>query len=80
MDHEVLKRKYEIFTGVWKFYKKWAEKLPLDDMQWNQINQDAEALMEKYREDVLTKEIILAAVMDMDIEDRRERRESLHSE
>lgn len=47
-----VKRYYKIYTDVWKFFRKYAEQLPLSDSQWNEACREMIDICEQYKGDM----------------------------
>ena len=61
MSNEELKQKYEIFTSVWKFYKKYAD-VQEDDSYWEAVVNESSAISKQYGECKLIISLVLAVI------------------
>ena len=69
---DVIKQKYEMFTGAWRFYKKWAvHPMPLTEQQWEQIVTEANEFREKYGGTKAAEYLMLAVTSDLDQQERK---------
>ena len=69
---DVIKQKYEMFTGAWRFYKKWAvHPMPLTEQQWEQIVTEANEFREKYGGTKAAEYLMLAVTNDLDQQERK---------
>lgn len=44
-----LKPYHECTIDLWRFFRKWADKIPLEEKDWEQIWKEADELNEKYK-------------------------------
>jgi hypothetical protein len=44
---DVVKAEYELILDIWKFERKWLEKIPLTDTDWNKMMDEANEMAEK---------------------------------
>lgn len=62
---EELRAIYNIFTDVWKVYKKYAD-VRSDDEYWENVVNEINALDKKYDNDRLCRDLILAVISELE--------------
>ena len=68
---EELKAVYNIFTDVWRLYKKFADVRP-DDEYWDAVVKEAGTITQKYNSE-LCKDLIFAVLDELDRKGRAQR-------
>lgn len=66
MNEKELKEQYEIFAEAWRFYKKWALLIPLNDDRWQQVIEEAGKIREKCRNEKFAKYLMMAVIENLD--------------
>ena len=75
MTEQELKEYYMIFTGVWKFFRKWVVmEFPMTDEQWSQAAEESEKLFDQYGRCKMAEYLILGAMQKLDELERQVRR------
>lgn len=64
--NEELKAVYGMFTDAWKFYKKYAGVRQADVFTWDALVSEADAMTKKYRNNQLCRDLILAAMSELE--------------
>ena len=62
---EELKAVYGMFTDAWKLYKKYAD-VQQEDEYWEALIAEADAVAEKYWNDRLCRDLILAVMSELE--------------
>lgn len=60
-----LKKGYDVFSDVWRFYKKFMD-VQQSDEYWEAVVVEADAIAEKYQDNKLLRGLILAAVEELE--------------
>ena len=61
---EELRAVYNIFTDVWKLYKKYADVRP-DDEYWENVVNETNTLAQKYDNGRLCRDLMLAVMSEL---------------
>ena len=64
-DNEELKRVYNLFTDVWRFYKKYSDVKDTDEY-WEEAVDESSALSKKYGECKLAIALVLAVIDELE--------------
>lgn len=75
-DNEQLKRVYNEFTTVWRFYKKYAD-VKSDDEFWESVVSESGQIAKQFDNDRLCRDLLLAALSELERKEKelRARRE-----
>ena len=67
---EELKAVYNIFTDVWKLYKKYAD-VRTDDEYWEKVVNESDEIAKKYGNGRLCRDLILAVIAEFERKNNR---------
>ena len=75
-DNEELKRVYDIFTTVWRFFKKYADVKSTDEYWENVVNESGQ-IAKKYGNGRLCRDLLLSVLSELERKEKelRARRE-----
>lgn len=62
---EELKRVYDEFTTVWRFYKKYAD-VKDNDEYWEQVVSESSTISKKYNESKFIIDLVLAVITELE--------------
>ena len=65
-----IKQEYELFTAVWRLYRKYSEQPVID---WDKVVEEVDTLQARYKT-VLCKDLLLAALCELERKDKDEER------
>ena len=72
MTEQELRQKYEMFTGAWQFYRKWAVvPKPMTEQRWEQVVKEAHEFREKYGGTRTAEYLMLAVTNELDQQERK---------
>ena len=72
MTEQELRQKYEMFTGAWQFYRKWAViPKPMTEQHWEQVAQEAHEFREKHGGTRTAEYLMLAVTNELDQQERK---------
>lgn len=61
----IVKAEYDLILNLWKFERKWLEKIPLGEADWREMNDEANKIAETRKGESQDKLCsILSAFMD----------------
>lgn len=70
MSEEKLKLKYQLFTDVWRLYRKWVVlDSPMRPEEWKQLHTEAHEIVERYDYEKMSRHLLLAIIEEIEVED-----------
>ena len=66
MSEEEIRKYYEVYTGCWKLFKKYATLEKMGDEEWKQLIDEAGEFRERYNDLKCTYPIIWETMQELD--------------
>ena len=71
MTEQELKSKYDMFTELWRFYRKWAIiPKPMKEDQWQQAADEIHEFWERYGKTRMVEYFMSAVISDLEDQER----------
>ena len=72
MIEQELKSKYDMFTELWRFYRKWAIiPKPMSEDCWKQATDEIHEFWERYGKTRMAECFMLAVMSDLEDQERK---------
>lgn len=72
MTEQELKSKYDMFTELWRFYRKWAViPKPTSEDCWKQATDEIHEFWERYGKTRMAECFMLAVMSDLEDQERK---------